>query len=363
MKEALLYEQLSNGQVRCHLCAHGCVIDEGKRGLCQVRQNRQGKLHTLVYGHPIARHVDPIEKKPLFHFFPGSKAYSLAAPGCNFRCRWCQNWEISEMPRRQRIVLDQQDGPEDIVDDAEATASWSIAYTYTEPTIFFEYAYDIARLADARGIHNVIVTNGYMTEEMLETFHPYVDAANVDLKSFRDETYRKYVGGRLRPVLDNLKAMQRLGIWVEVTMLIVPGLNDDPAELNEAAQFLAEELGPQTPWHLSRFHPAHRMSDTPPTPVATLELAQRIGRDAGLRYVYMGNLPNEQNTYCHRCKALLVCRSPFGVVEDRVTEKGRCPDCQSPVAGIGMGGAEATRRIGKIENPRPSFPRQSFSSW
>ena len=280
MKEAMLYEPTPGNQVRCRLCAHGCVIPEGRLGICQVRENRAGKLYTLSYGRPIARHVDPIEKKPLLHFFPGSKAYSIAAPGCNFRCRWCQNWEISQMPRRERVVLGEQGEPAGVVEDAQASGCQSIAYTYTEPTIFFEYAYEIARLADARGIHNVMVTNGFMSGEMLDIFHPYLDAANVDLKAFRDATYREYVGGRLQPVLDSLKLMRQLGLWVEVTMLIVPGLNDDAAELGDAARFIAEELGPQTPWHLSRFHPAHRMRDTPPTPVATLQLAQRIRHSA-----------------------------------------------------------------------------------
>jgi pyruvate formate lyase activating enzyme len=338
---ALLYESLPDRQVRCHLCAHGCVIGEGKAGLCEVRENRGGALHTLVYGQVVARHADPIEKKPLFHFFPGSKAFSVATPGCNFRCLWCQNWEISQLPREQRPLFGRRISPVELVDESESTGCQSIAYTYTEPTIFFEYAYDTAREAKARGIHNIMVTNGFMTREMLETVHPFLDAANVDLKAFRDQTYRKFTGGRLQPILDSLKLMGQLGVWVEVTMLIVPGLNDDAAELKDAAEFIVGELGPQTPWHLSRFHPAHRLIDTPPTPVETLELAQRIGQEAGLRYVYLGNVSTEANTCCHDCGGLLLRRSRTGVVEDRVTREGTCPNCGTPVAGLGMGGAKA----------------------
>jgi len=337
-REAMLYESLPDGKVRCGLCSHRCVIPAGNYGICQVRQNEGGRLHTLVYGRVIARHVDPVEKKPLFHFFPGSLAYSLAAPGCNFRCPWCQNWEISQTPRQQGGVVGEEVAPEEIVRDARSRVCRSIAYTYTEPTIFCEYARDVARLADAACIHNVMVTNGYMTRSMLEKFHPYLDAANVDLKAFRDATYRKYVGGRLQPVLDNLETMRRLGVWLEVTMLIIPGLNDDEAELRDAAQFIAERLGPQTPWHLSRFYPAYQMSTTLPTPLATLKRAQEIGREAGLRYVYLGNVPGQADTRCHQCGASLIRRSAAGVVDDSVTREGRCPECRTPVAGVGMGG-------------------------
>lgn len=332
----MLYDPLPENQVRCGLCAHNCTIADGSFGLCQARQNRQGKLYTLVYGKTIARHVDPVEKKPLFHFYPGSTAYSIATPGCNFRCRWCQNWEISQMPRKQRVILGDSSSPTDIVADAGSSGCRSIAYTYTEPTIFFEYAYDTARLAHASGIRNVIVTNGYMTEVTLETFNPVLDAANVDLKAFRDETYRKYIGARLQPVLDSLKLMRQLGVWLEVTMLVVPGLNDDSSELRETADFIASQLGPDTPWHISRFLPAHQMTDVPPTPIATLRRAQEIGHEAGLRHVYLGNVSDEANTQCHGCGRLLIRRSIGGVLENHLTAEARCPDCRTPVAGVGM---------------------------
>ena len=257
MRKAMLYEKGVESSVRCNLCAHRCVIKDGKKGICQVRENQGGVLYTLVYGHTITQHVDPVEKKPLFHFYPGSTAFSIATPGCNFRCRWCQNWEISQMPREQHLVMGERASPEQIVSVARKAGSHSIAYTYTEPTIFFEYAYNTACLAHEAGLANVYVTNGYMTEEMLEIFHPCLDAANVDLKAFRDETYRRYVGARLQPVLDAMKVMKRLGIWLEVTTLVIPGINDDPAELRDAARFVAHELGVETPWHISRFFPAY----------------------------------------------------------------------------------------------------------
>jgi len=336
MKEAMLYEKQADNRVHCHLCAHGCAIADGKRGVCQVRENRDGTLYTLVYGRTIAQHVDPIEKKPLLHFYPGTTSYSIATPGCNFRCQWCQNADISQMVRERHLIMGEEASPEEIVAAARRAGSRSIAYTYTEPTVFFEYTYDTARLARLAGLANVYVTNGYMTVEMLETIHPYLDAANVDLKAFRDETYHKYAGARLQPVLDSLKAMKRLGVWVEVTTLVVPGVNDDPAELEDAARFVADELGVETPWHISRFFPAYEMTGVPPTPVSTLERAREIGQEAGLRYVYVGNVANEANTYCHKCGRLLLRRSGFWVLENHVRPDGTCPHCSTPVAGVGM---------------------------
>jgi len=337
MKEAVLYEKLSDNRVRCNLCAHRCIIADGKKGICLVRENRGGTLYTLVYGRTIAQHVDPVEKKPLFHFYPGSTAYSIATPGCNVRCRWCQNWEISQMPRERHLIMGQEASPEQIVAAAKHAGCRSIAYTYTEPTVFFEYAYDTARLAHEAGLTNIYVTNGYMTEEMLETFGPYLDAANVDLKAFRDETYRRYVGAHLQPVLEAMKMMKRLGIWLEVTTLVIPGINDDDGELKDSARFVAEELGVDTPWHISRFFPAYKMTDAPPTPIETLQRAREIGLETGLCYVYVGNVPGEENTTCHNCGRLLIRRVGFHVVENHISD-GRCPYCGTPVAGVGMAG-------------------------
>jgi len=336
MEEAMLYEKLPNNRVRCNLCAHRCVIAQGKKGICGVRKNRGGTLYTLVYGRTIAQHVDLVEKKPLFHFYPGSTAYSIATPGCNFRCQWCQNWEISQMPREQHLIMGEEASPKEIVFAAQRLGCHSIAYTYTEPTVFFEYSYDIARLAHDVGLADVYITDGYMTEEMLEMFCPYLDAANVDLKAFRDETYRRLVGARLQPVLDTLKTMKRLGIWLEVTTLVIPGVNDDPEELRDVADFVVKELGPNTPWHISRFFPAYKMQDVPLTPLETLRQAREIGLEAGLHYVYVGNIPGEgEDTICYHCGQLLIRRFGFSGIENYVRD-GSCPRCGMPVAGVGM---------------------------
>jgi pyruvate formate lyase activating enzyme len=344
MKEALLYEKLGNSKVRCNLCAHRCLIADGRRGVCKVRENRDGMLFTLVYGQAISQHMDPIEKKPLFHFFPGSTAFSIATPGCNFDCRWCQNWESSQMLREQQLGTGLATTPHQVVVNALHVDSRSIAYTYTEPTVFFEYAYDTARLAHAIGMRNVYVTNGYMTAEMLELFQPHLDAANVDLKAFRDETYRLYVGARLQPVLDSLKRMKALGIWLEMTTLVIPGINDDPAELRDAAQFLSQELGTDTPWHISRFYPAYEMRDVRPTPVETLHPAREIGLAEGLKYVYVGNVPDNgcRETVCPGCDRVLIRRHGLAVTVNRVRD-GRCPDCRAFIAGVGMTSREGDR--------------------
>jgi pyruvate formate lyase activating enzyme len=335
MKPAMLFEEVEKGSVRCNLCAHHCVIAGGKRGTCQVRENRGGTLYTLVYGRNIAEYVDPIEKKPLFHYYPSSTAYSIATPGCNFRCQWCQNWEISQMPRERYLVAGHKASPEQIVNAAQKSCCQSIAYTYTEPTIFFEYAYDTARIAHAVGLTNLYITNGYMTVEMLDVFHPYLDAANVDLKAFREKTYHRYVGASLQPVLDSMKAMKRVGIWLEVTTLVIPGINDDSAELRDAAQFIASELGVDTPWHISRFFPSYKMMDVPPTPQATLHRARQIGLEEGLHYVYVGNIPDEkvQNTYCPECGNLLIHRQGYWIAVNKI-RCGCCPICGAPIAGV-----------------------------
>jgi len=338
MTEARLYDKLSNKRLRCNLCAHRCVIADGKSGVCEVRNNRDGMLYTLAYGRTVAEQVDPVEKKPLFHFYPGARAYSIATAGCNFRCRWCQNWEISQIAEGRQSERGSSSTAGQIVDSAREQRCRMIAYTYTEPTIFYEYAYDTAVLAHSSGLANIFVTNGYMTEEMLQAIRPYLDAVNVDLKAFKDETYRRYVGARLQPVLDSLKTIRRLGIWLEVTTLVIPGINDDQAELRDAARFVKNELGAETPWHISRFFPAYKMTDLMPTPVATLRRAREIGLEEGLRYVYQGNIsePGSQDTLCPACGHLLIRRSRFSLLENRLKE-GRCPDCGAPISGIGMG--------------------------
>jgi len=344
MKEALLYEKLDGQRVRCKLCAHRCVIAPGRKGMCLVRENQEGTLYTLVYGIPLSQAVDPVEKKPLFHFYPGSTAFSIATAGCNFRCTFCQNWDISQMPRERGQILGRQASPEDIVRAAKRYGSRSIAYTYTEPTIFFEYSYDIARLAHAEGIASVYVTNGYMTREMLELFQglsnghePWLDAANVDLKAFRDETYKKVCAARLQPVLDSLKSMKELGVWLEVTTLVVPDMNDSEAELRDIAQFIATELGAETPWHVSRFHPDYKMRDRRPTPVSTLHRAYELGREAGLHYIYVGNMPGArlEDTTCPNCGQTVIERWGFQVTQRHIQD-GKCAYCGTVIDGVGM---------------------------
>jgi pyruvate formate lyase activating enzyme len=334
--EAYLYKSLKDNEVKCNLCNHRCNIKNDGRGICGVRENRGGVLETLVYGKVIARHIDPIEKKPLFHFLPGSLSYSIATVGCNFKCRFCQNADIAQMPsdHNGRIVGDAFT-PEDVVAAALKGDCKTIAYTYTEPTVYFEFAYDTAKLATEKGIRNVFVTNGYMTEEALQMIHPFLDAANVDLKAFTEDFYKTACKAKLVHVKETLKRMKSLGIFVEVTTLIIPGLNDDIKELENLSAFLVDALGPETPWHISRFHPTYKLMDRPPTPVETLIRAREIGIKAGLKYVYTGNVPGEsgEKTFCDQCDRLLIDRWGFNVQNNRI-KNGKCPQCGAAVDGV-----------------------------
>jgi pyruvate formate lyase activating enzyme len=336
MTEARFYTRLPDNAVQCGLCAHACRIPDGGCGLCHVRQNRGGTLYTLAYGRTVSEAADPIEKKPLLHFHPGTLAYSIATVGCNFHCRWCQNWQISQATAGHQALFGHAASPEQIVRAAQRAGCRSIACTYTEPTVFAEYALETARLAHAAGLATVFVTNGFMGDALLDALPGLLDAANVDLKAFRDSTYRQYTGGRLEPVLASLRRLRAAGVWLEVTTLLVPGINDDPAELREAAAFLARDLGPDTPWHLSRFFPLYRMADTPATPLATLRRAADIGREAGLRYVYVGNTATEENTLCPGCGAIVLRREGYRVLERRLTAAGACAGCGAAIAGVGL---------------------------
>jgi len=337
VREAMLYSKMDESKVQCSLCAHRCQIAAGKRGVCQVRENREGTLVSLVYGQAVSQAVDPVEKKPLFHFYPGTTAFSVATVGCNFRCAFCQNAEISQMPRDQGRILGRETPPQQLVAAARHYGCQSIAYTYTEPTVAFEYTYETAQLAQQSGIKNIYVTNGYMTAEMLRQFHPYLDAANVDLKAFSEDFYHKTCGAHLQPVLDSLKLMKEQGVWVEVTTLVIPTLNDSPEELRNIATFIAQELGVETPWHVSRFHPMYRMLDKPPTPASTLHRARQIGLEAGLRYVYEGNIPGQggEDTHCYQCGRLVIKRFGFSVLERHVRE-GQCAYCGARLDGVGL---------------------------
>jgi len=290
MKEAILYHKMQDGKCKCAVCNHRCIIAEGKRGICGVRENRQGMLYALNYEKTIAAHIDPIEKKPLYHFLPGTKIYSFAAVGCNFRCVWCQNWEISQSPKPNKPVGGADVSPEEHVERALACACPSIAYTYSEPTIFIEYALETMKLAREKGLKNVWITNGYMSRETMEMIVPYLDAANVDFKGPDDEVYEKYCGGKAEPIMENLKYLHAAGVHQEITTLIVPGINDKPDQLEKIARFIAAELSPDVPWHVTRFFPAWKLINTPITPLETLETARRMGKIAGLKYVHVGNV-------------------------------------------------------------------------
>jgi pyruvate formate lyase activating enzyme len=334
--EAYLYESLKDSEIKCNLCNHRCIIKNGRRGICGVRENRGGVLETLVYGKVIARHIDPIEKKPLFHFLPGSLSYSIATVGCNFKCRFCQNADIAQMPSDHNgRIVGEAFMPEDVVAAAIKGDCQTIAYTYTEPTIYFEFAYDTAKLAAKKGIRNVFVTNGYMTEEALQMIHPFLHAANVDLKAFTEDFYKTTCKAKLMHVKETLRQMKSLGIFVEVTTLIIPGLNDDRKELENLSAFLVDALGPETPWHISRFHPTYKLMNRPTTPIETLLRARDIGIKAGLKYVYTGNVPGEsgEKTFCDQCGYLLIDRWGFYVRDNRI-KNGKCPECGVMVEGV-----------------------------
>jgi pyruvate formate lyase activating enzyme len=321
--------------VRCKLCAHECLIGADKYGLCRVRHNIGGRLVSENDDALVALNVDPIEKKPLFHVLPGSRSLSLAAAGCNFQCAFCQNWQISQAPRLNVDLPSQTLSPEQIVQAAQRQDCRSISYTYTEPTVFFELAHDTAKLARQRGLKNCFVSNGYLTPLAVKTIAPYLDAINVDLKAFRDETYKRVMKASLEPVLTCLKALVEAGIWLEVTTLVVPGMNDSSQELRDIAQFIAGQLKPSVPWHVSRFHGDYKMTSVPPTPTGTIELACRIGKEAGLKYVYAGNLPGlcDERTYCPHCNEIVIDRLGFSV-RGIFLKNGACSKCGQPIEGV-----------------------------
>ncbi|RPI64712.1 MAG: AmmeMemoRadiSam system radical SAM enzyme [Planctomycetaceae bacterium] len=330
----MLWTAADGLKVKCELCGHRCQIAAGKYGICRVRENVAGQLKTLNYKALVALNVDPIEKKPLFHFLPGTKSLSIAAPGCNFQCEFCQNWQISQSPRTGGILGDAV-SPAQIVTAAVNYDCPSISYTYTEPTVFFELAYDTCKLAKERGLRNCFVSNGFLSPLAVRTIAPYLDAINVDLKAFRDETCRRVMKASLAPVLESLKEIVRAGIWLEVTTLVVPGMNDSPEELRDIATFISRELGTAVPWHVSRFHGDYKMAGTPGTPVETIEMACRAGLDAGLLYVYGGNCPGQtdERTRCPDCKELLIDRWGFTIRGVNLRD-GACPKCSRKIEGI-----------------------------
>lgn len=342
LHEAMYWRARPDGLVACDLCPRRCVLRETERGACKARVNFGGKLYTLVYGKPVAVHMDPVEKKPVFHFLPGTSILSIATAGCNLACRFCQNWSISQaFPERARHY---NLSPAEVVALARRRNAPSIAYTYTEPSIFYEYVLDTAKRAKREGIRNVLVTCGYLNEKPLRELAKHVDAANVDLKGFSEAFYRKYCDARLQPVLDALKVLKEEGVLVEVTNLIIPGGNDDPKMIRDMCKWIVKELGPETPLHFSRYHPDYKMERPGPTPVATLEKARRIAKEVGLKHVYVGNVyvAGGGDTYCPKCGKLLIRRRGYWVRENHVV-KGKCKFCGAKIEGV-FPGAEPKRK-------------------
>jgi len=335
LKEAMLYESLPEMKVKCNLCARRCLIPEGKVGFCRVRKNNDGKLYSLVYGKACAANVDPIEKKPLFHFHPGSTVFSIATVGCNFRCRFCDNWAISQEEKIVGSALP----PEEVVRLAKKSGSHGISYTYTEPTIFFEYAYDTARLAHEQGLFNTFVTNGYLTCETIVTIAPYLDAATVDFKGGADPTFYRDFSAvpDVKPIFDALTEMKRQKIHVEITNLIIPKIGDSLERIKELSIWIRDNLGSDVPVHFIRFHPDFDILDLPATPTKTLEQAREIALKEGLNYVYLGNVPGHpgENTYCSNCHETLIERFGFQIARWNLASENVCPRCGQKAAIIG----------------------------
>lgn len=321
--------------VRCELCHHNCLIQNHGRGLCKVRQNVDGTLYSLVYGQLVSENIDPVEKKPIFHLLPGSTSLSIATVGCNFKCRHCQNHQISQWPHNNPgQIPGRTTSPEQVVATAKQHGCASISYTYVEPTIFYEFAFDTARIAHQQGIKNIFVSNGYTAPGVTREIAPFLDANNIDLKAFTESFYRDICHAKLRPVLDTIQLMKELGVWVEVTTLIIPGLNDSDQELRSIAEFI-HGVDPNMPWHVSRFHPTYEMTDRPPTPASTLHRAREIGAVAGLRHIYTGNIPGQggEDTLCPNCQQTLIKRWGYQIQTNSLRH-GACPFCGTAISGI-----------------------------
>ncbi|HSO28647.1 MAG TPA: AmmeMemoRadiSam system radical SAM enzyme [Candidatus Sulfomarinibacteraceae bacterium] len=348
-----LAEVQPDGSIRCGVCAHRCLVRPGRRGICGVREHRDGRLMCNAYGAVAAVGLDPIEKKPLFHVDPGSLSYSIATKGCPFHCRFCQNWEIAQAPRLGLDIPVRSLPPAAVVTEARRVGARSIAYTYVEPTVFLEYALETGRLAREAGLRNLFITDGYATPEAVGLLAGVLDAANVDLKAFDDAFYRRLCGARLGHVLEAILAMHEVGIWLELTTLVIPGFNDSDAELRSLTGWIVENLGPLVPWHVSRFFPAHQMRDVAPTPLASLRRAALIGHDAGLQHVYVGNAPelDLEDTRCAGCSRLLIERHGYRT-RVHLNEAGACPGCGRPLEGVGL------LRSGPARDPERTLDRE-----
>lgn len=331
MKEALYYKKLADKNVNCLLCPKNCVIPEGGYGFCHGRKNIGGRLYSMVYGNPSSVCVDPIEKKPLYHFLPGSTSLSIGTFGCNLACKHCQNWTISRAKPPESF---EELTPKALVEQAVDSGCKSISYTYNEPTIFFEYVLDAARLAKKKGIRNVIVTNGFISPEPLREWSKVIDAANVDLKAFNEKFYNEICSARLQPVLDALKILSKTNVWFEITSLIIPAKNDSFSEIKKMCEWIKDNLGVERPLHFTAFYPCYKMMDAPPTPPETLKRARKIALDIGLKFVYTGNILSDEgsHTYCPKCKQPVIQRSYFSIISNKL-KNGKCP-CGERIAGV-----------------------------
>lgn len=332
-RPARWFTRLPGDVVECGLCPHHCRVPDGERGTCGVRENRGGTYYTLVHSRAVALHVDPVEKKPFFHVLPGEPAVSLAAAGCNFDCRCCQNWEIAQA--RPEQLRSAALPPDTVVALARKNRARLVACTYTEPVVWSEYVLDIARAGRGAGLRTLVVSNGFIEQEPLRELAPHLAAYKVDLKAFSETFYRDHCRGRLAPVLDTLRRLKALGVWTEIVVLVVPALNDTPEEARALARFVRTELGPDTPLHFTRFHPAYRMDNIPPTPVAAIDAAREAALAEGLRFVYVGNVPGHrgESTWCPGCGARLIHRVSVALVQNRLKD-GACPDCGRAIPGI-----------------------------
>ena len=336
MKKAVLWDSVEEQKVRCGLCSWRCLIAEGKLGKCSVRKNIDGVLYSLNYDKVCSANPDPIEKKPLFHFQPGTSSFSIATMGCNFRCEFCQNWQISQAVIEDGQIEGQAISPEQIVAAAVRSGCKSLAYTYTEPTVFMELCAECGRLAKEQGLANVFVSNGYQTKDAIDFAREWLDGINIDLKAFSEDYYKRLCKAKLQPVLDTISYIaSETDIWLEITTLIVPGENDSDDELKKLAEFIVTKGGPDVPWHISRFHPQYKYQDSAATPIETLTRAEQVGKDAGLHYVYLGNVPDSKSetTFCYKCGRMLIERIGYRISANNITNSS-CPDCGAKIAGF-----------------------------
>ncbi|MEO0293458.1 MAG: AmmeMemoRadiSam system radical SAM enzyme [candidate division WOR-3 bacterium] len=337
-KLASYWVKKEGNTVQCENCPHKCILNDKQRGFCRVRENRKGKLYTLSYGNPCAVHIDPIEKKPLYHFFPGTTAYSIATAGCNMRCKYCQNYHISQVPPEEtnNYRLPPEALVEDVLSYKDKYNISSIAYTYTEPSIFIEYMIDSCKLAKNKGLKNIYHSNGYLNEKPLIDLIPFLDGANIDLKFFKETSYREISSGTLQPVLRTLKKLKDGGVWIEITYLVIPTINDDKKEIKEMVSWVLNNLGDEVPIHFSRFYPTYKLTNLPPTPLESVQMARELALKMGIKHSYVGNVPQGdpgENTYCPKCGEILIRRRGFFVLTNKI-KNNSCPKCGEKISGI-----------------------------